>query len=163
DVRTLAADIDPAVGGIVAVGAGAHDAIRLLRAAYPDMVLIQQPSTHEKRTATAKAPFPFATDDEQHALFTIERSLDDYLDEQLVEAAENVALWHADLGALDAIVHGALGGAVGVTSTHRHIVAPEDVAHSPSKGSDRTPNVLLPEHLRYKKSQAMTRDWFANG
>lgn len=81
----------------------------------------------------------------------------------LAAAAGNIALWHADLGALDALANGALGGAVGVTAAKRHIVAPDDVAHSPSKGADRTPNVLLPDHLRFKKSQAMTRDWFANG
>ena len=255
DVRALAVDIDRSIGGVVVVGAEARDTVRHLRAAYPDLVVLQQPTVHEQRSATTAAPFPFRDEGQQDTLFIVEQSLDDYLDVQLdngasaailptgfivagdhqtmttvietanrldrddvivhlpvshkwlstasdvakltaavrrskhpvalsmahkadpasqsgvVEgihallsaAAANIALWHADLGALDALANGALGGAVGIRAAKRHILAPDDVAHSPSKGADRTPNVLLPDHLRFKKSQAMTRDWFANG
>lgn len=81
----------------------------------------------------------------------------------LAATGANVCLWHTDLSALDALANGALGGAVGVTSSKRHIVAPGEVAYSPSKGVDRSPNVLLTRLLRFKKSWQMTRDWFANG
>lgn len=255
DVRALAAEVDHTVSGVVAVGADAHEAVRVLRVAYPDLVLLQDPGVHAKRPATSSALFPFADPGHQDPLFVIEQTLEDYLDAQLANGASaavfptgflaagdhpamtaviktansfdrndlilhlplshkwlssagdlhkliaavrrcrhpvaismahksnpasqrgvvegihdllaavpaNVALWHADLGALDALANGALGGAIGVTSTHRHILGPDEVAHSPSKGTDRTPNVLLPDHLRFKKSQQMTRDWFANG
>lgn len=254
DIRALAVDIDRSIGGVVVVGAEARDTVRHLHAVYPDLVVLQQPTAHE-RAATAAAPFPFGEEGQQDMLFVVEQSLDDYLDAQLdngasaailptgfisagdhetmtsvietanrldrddvilhlpvshkwlstasdvtkltaavrrskhpvalsmahkadpasqrgvvegihavlAAAAANIALWHADLGALDALANGALGGAVGITAAKRHILAPDDVAHSPSKGADRTPNVLLPDHLRFKKSQAMTRDWFANG
>lgn len=255
DVRSLAAEIDQTVSGVVAVGADANEAIRVLRAAYPDLVLLRDPGVHVTRLATSAAPFPFADPDHQDALFAIEQTLEDYLNAQLANGASaavfptgflaagdhasmtavikvansfdrgdlilhlplsykwlssagdlhkliagvhrsrhpvaismahksnpasqrgvvdgihellaaapaNVTLWHTDLGALDALANGALGGAVGITSTHRHILGPDEIAHSPSKGTDRTPNVLLPDHLRFKKSQQMTRDWFANG
>lgn len=81
----------------------------------------------------------------------------------LAASGGNVCLWHADLGALDALANGALGGAVGVTASKRHTVVPGEVAFSPSKGVDRSPNVLLTRLLRFKKSWQMTRDWFANG
>lgn len=80
----------------------------------------------------------------------------------LAVAGGNVLLWHADLGALDALANGALGGAVGVTASKRHITAPGETAYSPSM-HDRSPNVLLPKHLRFGKSQDMSIKWFANG
>lgn len=80
----------------------------------------------------------------------------------LAGAADNLLLWHADLGALDALANGALGGAVGVTASKRHITEPGETAFSPSV-HDRSPNVLLPRHLRFGKSQDMSIKWFANG
>lgn len=255
DARILAVDVDDSIGGIVAVGLSARETIRGLEQVMPDMVLIEQPSTHVDCVATPDAPFPFAAvDTDQNYLFADERTLADYLDAQIGDGAslamfptgfiragdhatmtaiiktanslvrsdailhlplsykwlssaadrtkliaaakrskhpvaismahrsdpasqagvvagthallaetDNVALWHADLGALDALVHGALCAAVGTSSTYRHIVEPGERAFSPSKGADKTPNVLLHEPLRYKRAQAMTRDWFANG
>ena len=82
---------------------------------------------------------------------------------ELIGAAGNrVSLWHCDLGVLDALAQGALGGAVGVTSTNRHIVDPGETAHSPLV-HDRTPNVLIPAHQRYGKAEHMARNWYANG
>lgn len=80
----------------------------------------------------------------------------------LAGAASNLLLWHSDLGALDALANGALGGAVGVTSSKRHITEPDETAFSPSV-HDRSPNVLLPRHLRFGKSQDMSIRLFANG
>jgi len=80
----------------------------------------------------------------------------------LAAAADNVLLWHADLGALDALANGALGGAVGVTASKRHITEPGETAYSPSV-HDKSPNVLLPSHLRFGKSHDMSIKFFANG
>lgn len=82
--------------------------------------------------------------------------------ELLDATGAKVSLWHCDLGVLDALAHGALGGAVGVTSTNRHIVDPGETAHSPLV-HDRTPNVLIPAHQRYSKSEHMARNWYGNG
>jgi hypothetical protein len=79
----------------------------------------------------------------------------------LLAATTDVAFWHTDVGSLDSLCHGAFAAAVGITSSYRHIVEPDGRAWSP-RPSDRTPNVLLPELLRYKRALTMTQDWFAS-
>lgn len=71
------------------------------------------------------------------------------------------AFWYADLGGLDALAHGALAAAIGVSSTYRHIVAPTNTAFSPNP-LDRTPNVLSVDLLRYKRAAQMTVEWYAS-
>lgn len=74
-----------------------------------------------------------------------------------------VGVWYSDLGALEALALGGLCGAVGVTSSARHILVPGTFARSPSKGQDRTPNAVIPGLSRFKRARAMQSDWFANG
>lgn len=81
----------------------------------------------------------------------------------LAAAADNLLLWHADLGALDALANGALGGAVGVSASKRHITEPGEQGFSPSGGRDKSPNVLLQLHKRYGKSNHLATQIFANG
>jgi hypothetical protein len=74
-----------------------------------------------------------------------------------------VGVWYSDLGTLEAIACGGLCGAIGIRSSYRHIVEPGGKAYSPTKGRDQSPNVLMDKWQRFKRSYAMTIDWFANG
>jgi hypothetical protein len=78
-------------------------------------------------------------------------------------AGTKAGVWYSDLGVLEALALGGLCGAVGVTSSARHILVPGTIARSPSKGQDRTPNAIIPGLSRFKRARAMQSDWFANG
>lgn len=80
---------------------------------------------------------------------------------RLVREAPDVSLWFTDLCGIDALAHGARAAAIGLAASHRHIVAPGETAHSPTV-TDRSPNVLMPDLLRFRKSQHMTEQWFAS-
>jgi len=256
DTVALAADIDTEHGGIVVTGAKARATVRQLRPVYPNLVLIEQPTVHEDRYATAEQPFPVEREqDGQPSLFendpvTVESVIEAQIANgadvgviptgflragdhaamtavsnganaikrtdvilhlplaltwvtveadrakliaairrskhpvvislahksdpasqtgvvdgllALFEAVKNVGVWHSDLGTLEVLAYGGLCGAFGIRASHRHIVEPETRAFSPSKGHDKSPNVLMGALQRFKKSQAMTIDWFANG
>ena len=75
----------------------------------------------------------------------------------------SAGVWYSDLGVLEALALGGLCGAVGITSSARHILVPGTIARSPSKGQDRTPNAIIPGLSRFKRARAMQSDWFANG
>ncbi|MGI8677379.1 MAG: hypothetical protein ACR2LX_01560 [Jatrophihabitans sp.] len=90
------------------------------------------------------------------------RRVVDGLHEVLAAAGEQVGLWHTDLSALDGLANGAWCGGIGLLAGNRHIVAPGNTA-IPRRPKDKTPNVLLPDWLRYQKAATMTINWFANG
>jgi hypothetical protein len=80
---------------------------------------------------------------------------------RLVDEAPDVSLWFTDLCAIDGLARGALAAAIGVVASNRHIVGPGRSGYSPNP-ADRSPNVLLPQHLRYAKAANMTAQWFAS-
>ena len=66
----------------------------------------------------------------------------------LLESIEDVAILRCDLGALGAVAHGAVLGAIGTSSTVRHVVPPGQKAGGVP--GDTSPAVFLPELLDFK-------------
>lgn len=247
--------IDPTHGGAVVLGAQAHTAIRRLRNAYPDVLLLEQPTVHADRAASKEDPFILTSVSaaaDQPSLFdvppaTIKGTLDEQIANgaslgvlptgfieagdvralqaavetanqiersdvllhlplahvwisgdgltkviagvkrsahpiaislahkgdpgsqkgvveglrRLVAEAPDVSVWFTDLCGVDAVAHGALAAAIGLTASNRHILAPGNAAFSP-RPSDRSPNILMRDLLSYRKSRQMHENWFAS-
>jgi hypothetical protein len=68
---------------------------------------------------------------------------------QLCRSCPRLALWRTDLAAFDAMAHGALGAAVGVSAALRHGVAPRPT--SGGGGHKPYPVVLVRSLLRYHR------------
>ncbi|MBL7493688.1 hypothetical protein I6A60_35025 [Frankia sp. AgB1.9] len=62
-----------------------------------------------------------------------------------------VGLWRSDLQVIDAIGHGALFAAFGLSGSLRHTVPPGQPAESKNRGGPPAATVLLPEFLRFSK------------
>jgi hypothetical protein len=69
--------------------------------------------------------------------------------------------WRTDLAAFDAFAHGARAAAVGLLPSQRHAVKPGQRGRAIDP-SNRTPNVLVPELLRYVRARYMHDEWFAS-
>jgi hypothetical protein len=78
---------------------------------------------------------------------------------QLCRACPDLVLWRTDLAAFDAMTHGALAGAVGVTAGLRHAVDP--AREGPGGGRNPFTVVLLGRLLRYFRVTTL-QDWFAH-
>ncbi|MFJ8541936.1 hypothetical protein ACIRFH_07950 [Streptomyces sp. NPDC093586] len=78
---------------------------------------------------------------------------------RLCRSCPRLVLWRTDLAAFDAMAHGALGAAVGVSAVLRHGVAPRP----DNGGGDHKPYpvVLVRRLLRYHRV-ATLQDWFAH-
>lgn len=77
--------VDASRGGLVVVGAAARGAVRWLRQAQPNLVLLEQPSAHTAGVASVREPFILAADDAkdgQQVLFSPEQSVETDLDAQ---------------------------------------------------------------------------------
>ncbi|MFG2358591.1 hypothetical protein [Streptomyces sp. NPDC048521] len=78
---------------------------------------------------------------------------------QLCRSCPRLVLWRTDLAAFDAMAHGALGAAVGVSAVLRHGVAPQP--GNGGGGHKPHPVVLIRRLLRYHRV-ATLQDWFAH-
>ncbi|MFJ8145502.1 hypothetical protein ACIQ6R_10555 [Streptomyces sp. NPDC096048] len=78
---------------------------------------------------------------------------------QLCRSCPRLVLWRTDLAAFDAMAHGALGAAVGVSAVLRHGVAPQP--GNGGGGHKPHPVVLVRRLLRYHRV-ATLQDWFAH-
>lgn len=78
---------------------------------------------------------------------------------QLCRSCPRLLLWRTDLAAFDAMAHGALGAAVGVSAVLRHGVAPRP--DGGGGGHKPYPVVLVRRLLRYHRV-ATLQDWFAH-
>lgn len=80
---------------------------------------------------------------------------------RLFEAATWAMPWRADLGAFDALAHGARAAAMGQLPSLRRLALPGKGGFSSDK-SDMTPHVLLRKLLRYRRSSKMQQEWYAS-
>jgi hypothetical protein len=80
---------------------------------------------------------------------------------RLFEAAPWAMPWRADLGAFDALAHGARAAVIGQLPSLRRIALPGKGGFSSDK-SDMSPHVLLRNLLRYRRASKMQQDWFAS-
>jgi hypothetical protein len=78
---------------------------------------------------------------------------------RLCRSCPRLVLWRTDLAAFDAMAHGALGAAVGVSAVLRHGVAPRP--DNGGGGHKPYPVVLVRRLLRYHRV-ATLQDWFAH-
>ncbi|MFJ8182252.1 hypothetical protein [Streptomyces sp. NPDC096105] len=78
---------------------------------------------------------------------------------QLCRSCPRLVVWRTDLAAFDAMAHGALGAAVGVSAALRHGVAPRP--ENGGGGHKPYPVVLVRRLLRYHRV-ATLQDWFAH-
>ncbi|MFE3587774.1 hypothetical protein ACFXOY_09620 [Streptomyces niveus] len=78
---------------------------------------------------------------------------------QLCRTCPNVVLWRTDLAAFDALAHGALAGAIGITASLRHGAAPDRAGGG--GGWRPFPVVLVGRLLRYLRVETL-QDWFAH-
>ena len=69
--------------------------------------------------------------------------------------------WRTDMAGFEAMSQGALAAAIGELPSQRRGIVPGLGPRSSDK-SDRSPHVLLPGMLRYARTSAMTRNWFAS-
>jgi len=69
--------------------------------------------------------------------------------------------WRADLGAFDALAHGAFAAAVGQLPSLRRVALPGATSRS-SKPSEHTPHIFIPALARYSRSAHMQEAWFAS-
>lgn len=68
-----------------------------------------------------------------------------------------VGLWRADLQVFDAIGHGALFAAFGLSASLRHTIPPDQPAQSKKGGGPPSATVLLPEFLRFSKGPELAK------
>jgi hypothetical protein len=78
---------------------------------------------------------------------------------QVCRSCPRLVLWRTDLAAFDAMAHGALGAAIGVSAVLRHGVIPRP--EGGGGGHKPYPVVLLRRLLRYHRV-ATLQDWFAH-
>ncbi|WP_234364934.1 hypothetical protein [Streptomyces sp. RTd22] len=78
---------------------------------------------------------------------------------QLCRSCPRLLLWRTDLAAFDALTHGALGAAVGVTASLRHGVKPR--LEGGGGGWKPYTSVLVGRLLRYVRVESLL-DWFAH-
>ncbi|WP_275557518.1 hypothetical protein [Streptomyces sp. 5-6(2022)] len=78
---------------------------------------------------------------------------------QLCRSCPRLLLWRTDLAAFDAMVHGALGAAVGVAASLRHGVKPR--LEGGGGGWKPYTSVLVGRLLRYVRVENL-QDWFAH-
>lgn len=91
DVRANMPHIDRQLGGAVVLGAQASATVRRLRNAFPDLFILEQPTGHMERAATATEPFVLsraASNEMQPTLFDVEpATLGRLLDAQIANGA----------------------------------------------------------------------------
>ena len=81
---------------------------------------------------------------------------------QVIDAhGDKIIIWKTDLAGIDAITRGALAAAVGVVAGLRHSSPPGGFGKKIDE-QDRTPQLFLPELLRYVRASHMHDVWFAN-
>jgi hypothetical protein len=83
--------IDPAHGGAVVLGAQARTAVRRLRHAYPDMLILEQPTVHADHAASKDNPFIInsaASASDQPSLFEVPpKTLEGEIEAQIANGA----------------------------------------------------------------------------
>lgn len=72
-----------------------------------------------------------------------------------------IITWKTDLAGIDALTRGGLAAAVGVVASLRHSSPPGGFGDKIDK-QDRTPQVFLPQLLRYVRASHMHDEWFAS-
>lgn len=72
-----------------------------------------------------------------------------------------IIIWKTDLAGIDALTRGGLAAAVGVVASLRHSSPPGGFGNKIDK-RDRTPQVFLPQLLRYVRASYMHDEWFAS-
>lgn len=73
----------------------------------------------------------------------------------------NAMPWRADLGAFDALAHGAFAAAIGQLPSLRRVAAPGKTSMA-SRPGEHYPHILVPQLARYSRSNHMQTAWFAN-
>lgn len=79
---------------------------------------------------------------------------------QVGQEVDQVFAWRSDVSGLGGIAYGMIGAGIGTLASQRRfaVVGKRSSAFNPK---DRSPSILVPQLLRYRKSQAMHEDWFA--
>ena len=72
---------------------------------------------------------------------------------------DRVIIWKTDLAGIDALARGALATAIGVVAGLRHSSPPGGFGNKIDK-TDPTPQIFLPNMLRYVRASHMHNDWF---
>ncbi|MFI9453372.1 hypothetical protein [Amycolatopsis sp. NPDC052450] len=68
---------------------------------------------------------------------------------------------HTDLSAIDGLCHGAFAGSIGLTSSRRHLIPPDEVAQTSGPPGKQPPSVLIPELLSFMQTPNLAKK-FAN-
>lgn len=69
--------------------------------------------------------------------------------------------WRADLGGFDALAHGAFAAAIGQLPSLRRVAVPGSTPHA-SRPGENYPHILVPQLVRYSRSNHMQQAWFAS-
>lgn len=77
------------------------------------------------------------------------------------EYGNMIVVWKTDLAGIDALARGGLAAAVGVVASLRHSSPPGGFGEKLNK-QDRTPQIFLPQLLRYVRASHMHDEWFAS-
>ncbi|MEU6825464.1 hypothetical protein ABZ921_33035 [Streptomyces atriruber] len=77
---------------------------------------------------------------------------------RLFTEVENMSLLRTDLAALDVMAHGALCAGIGVRSSLRHAIPPDDKAQTGKGGGGPTyPHILMPQLMRFKGAEFLSK------
>jgi hypothetical protein len=77
---------------------------------------------------------------------------------RLAGEVADIALFRTDLAAFDGLAHGALSGAIGTSSTLRHIIPPGErpfTSNHPDAEPDNSPHLLVRDLVHYVKGSAL--------
>lgn len=80
---------------------------------------------------------------------------------EFFDSVPGAIAWRTDMAGFEALSRGALAAAIGELPSMRRGVEPKRGPQSSDK-TDKSPAVLLPRMLRYARTSAMTRNWFAS-
>lgn len=78
----------------------------------------------------------------------------------LATALSDLVLWRTDMSGVDAMAHGALAAAVGLVPSRRRAAVP-DTGGRAANPADRTPQVFLPDLLRFARASFIQDEWYA--